>query len=62
MCQGRERNEIPMPDVELWNGVGNIFWLVTMLTFAVISIYQVLCVTWILCEHWSGRGTDMGCH
>jgi hypothetical protein len=31
-----------------------------MSTFAVTLRYRVLCVTWILCEHWSGRGTGMG--
>jgi hypothetical protein len=31
-----------------------------MLAFDVTSRYRVLCVTWILCEHWSRRGTGMG--
>jgi hypothetical protein len=34
--------------------------MVTMSTFAVTSRYQVLCVTWILCEHCLGRGNGMG--
>jgi hypothetical protein len=50
-------NEIPMPYVYLWSGVGTVSWLVTMSNFAFTSIYRVLCVTWILCERWSGRGT-----
>jgi hypothetical protein len=31
-----------------------------MSTFAVTSRYRVICVTWILYEHWPGSGTVMG--
>jgi hypothetical protein len=40
--------------------VGAVFWLVIMSMFAVTSRYWVLCVTWIMCEHCTGRRTDMG--
>jgi hypothetical protein len=49
-----------MPDVQLWSGVGTVPWMVAMSTFSVTLIYRVLCLTWILCEHWSGRETGRG--
>jgi hypothetical protein len=60
MWRGRDRNESPMPDVSLWSAVRTVSWLVTMSTYDITSRYQVLCVTWILCEHWPGCGTGIG--